>query len=154
MKKLLILTSAILFLAAACNKQPVQPGQNTDQTANWKTYTSDEFGYVVKVPKDWEVQAVQSDDAFFTSQSLSKNPKTPDIIFTNTSYLDKVQGDVKKETINGVAFSIYTAGFRYNNILRTHYETSNGSKVYDFVLINTSERPTLLKILSTFKFTK
>lgn len=78
MKKLLI-AIPFLLLAAACNKQPVQvpPAQNqpvqnqqeqtsepaqvqppvqatsTINTYNWKTYTNQQYGFVLKYPPTW-----------------------------------------------------------------------------------------------------
>ncbi|HEX9503883.1 MAG TPA: PsbP-related protein [Patescibacteria group bacterium] len=62
MKKFLLLTISILFVAAACNKQvAVQPvpkqetgnsNQQTDTTANWKTYTNSKYGFEFNYPND------------------------------------------------------------------------------------------------------
>ena|SRR3989344_543371 len=72
MKKVLIITSAILLLAAACNKQvSVQPASApiptsiADQTTNWKTYTNSQYGFEFKYPSSWQVdESVQKSTVF------------------------------------------------------------------------------------------
>ena len=91
MKKFLI-AIPILFLAAACNSQtaqvqPVQsqPVQNqsapqpaqvqpqqpqattTDETANWKTFTS-KYGYTVKYPDGWQIYDSSSSNPVYNQK--------------------------------------------------------------------------------------
>ncbi len=103
-KKLLILTSAILFLAAACNKQAaVQPAQNqeppkaTDQASNFNAYTNTKFGYEIKYPKNFIIY-ISADEA-----SQSSIPPTPTSDRVSISEKIIYGGETEALTVNGLS---------------------------------------------------
>lgn len=68
MKKLILLSSALLGVVflAGCGQQPARQTQSTtpapaaeqptvNQTANWKTYTSEKYGFSFQYPNDWKL---------------------------------------------------------------------------------------------------
>ena len=125
-------------------------GQTQSSTANWKVY-SDSYGFEVKTPADWKASDVQGDTAFYSPTSGSAfDMRFLGSAETNgkSSLIDAV-GQVTKQTINGVEFSVFV-----DKTSRTHYETKKGTKVYNFEIVKTDNKAILLQILSTFKFTK
>lgn len=104
MKKLLIITSAIFLLAAACNKQAVvQPASNqqtsnsTDQTANWKTYTNTQYGFEFQYPSDMIITADAPSGRFGTGVNYSVSQ--PD---SKWSYGVDVKANTSNQTLKQV----------------------------------------------------
>ncbi len=136
MKKLLILTSAILFLAAACNKQAVvQPVSNphpaTDQTANWKTYANAKYGFEVQYPADWKV--FESLDNIAPSINIYKTGTPPLSDFSNETQVsifplgmptEGPAGDSKqisKQLIKGLNQRVSAFYLSNNNEISAYY---------------------------------
>lgn len=181
MKKLLILTSAILLLAAACNKQAsVQPAQNnitaTDQTVNWKTYSNNQHGFEIKYPNDYEVLESKDQGAALLTIYPKVSPQVTTngvgiqiVVIPNTtvdSYADKIISNAN------IAFSennlqVYEARLGDQTAVKTvSYVTvkngpttidnliQKGSNIYEFRFLETSSDSIESKIFHTFKFTK
>jgi hypothetical protein len=192
MKKLLI-AIPFLFLAAACNKQQaqVQPVQNppvqtspsaqvqqpqatsTDETANWKIYTNDKYGFEFKYPMNFssgqaskelfgqatEVASVTGKDGGYVSARIMSGTLDP-------KHIQELYGEVPSTKVKTVSIGSkigyeYTTGdagcggsevqtqLNSNNILLVYFASCEGEK---YILVNDDK--TIAQILSSFKFTK
>ena len=67
MKKILLLASALTFIAAGCNKKPVTssnnsvPSQIQSSTPGWKTYHSDLYGFSFEYPETFTIEDSTND---------------------------------------------------------------------------------------------
>lgn len=168
MKKLLLISIAILFSAAACNLKQVtvQPAQNqqtsqkaTDETANWKTYKNDKYGFEISYPDNWGFNTNTSNgkDGFFISFSHA----------TEISIIPQGEFDYGPPwTQPAISNDVLTG----KKVKIQKWDLDNGAKLvwYKFtepvsnwnadnrldVMFASEDSDVVNKIVSTFKFTK
>lgn len=166
MRKLLFLAPTILFLAAACNSQKpaiqnnnppqqAQPSVQTDETANWKTYTNSQYGFELALTDAWKGYKVFSHEG---SQGVG-----------SPTYLDfSVPTTDRSRSIINVSGSVagYAAPLTITIIAKDVNYQGTGTKIAEFndsvyyYSINT-DLPSDLKtinfeiplVISTFKLT-
>ena len=141
-----------------------------DPIANWKIYTNIKYGFEIKIPQDWTVESGNSQGGggltFYSQASRIKNlakveecknkPNSgmvpcvsviSDMVFANANYS---YTDTKQETINGVVWEAIGGTYTY-----LAYQTKQGENLFYFSVVGFPEnKEKLVKILSTFKFTK
>ena len=102
---------------------PAPPEPSADETANWKTYRNEEYGFEIKYPNDWYIYANNSSDVFIQStKEESGGIPGPHInafeieaksITLNTTLLQAIQGrvdEIKKAGINFTQENIKIGG--------------------------------------------
>ncbi|MFH0804208.1 MAG: hypothetical protein V1896_01240 [Candidatus Zambryskibacteria bacterium] len=151
-----------LFGKLSCDSEDLTKNSTasaiTDQFTDWKTYTNTESRFEIKYPKEWEVEYVQNDLAFFaTAESHSA-----EFILSDKSGLAagmSIIATTTKQhvTLGKLDFLSYSAGLsNLGKILNYYkiYEVIRNEQSYIFLVYNLANEQLILKILSTLKFTK
>lgn len=166
---------------------PVLPGETvdsgketeTDETADWKTYTNDEYGFSFKYPGDWEVRDLTSsnqhisdllgffgcnpattvEDSFYLVQV--KSTLSGDEI---ENILQAISNNSNQELVSNNNISVYDTTAKEIKIRNkttgetsTQYVIENDSKTYILTGSETNNSQTTKvanQIVKTFQFTK
>ena len=127
-----------------------------DQTASWKTYRNEEYGFEIKIPSDWTV--VKDGYLWFNSpesESDQYDEFGSEMYFSNT---DPFNTDVSLGVPIIDKQTVVIAGREWSRILSDGlasditYQLKAGGKIYNFSTVDTDEQ--LKQILPTFKFIK
>lgn len=134
-----------------------------DETANWKTYTSQEFNYEILVPTQTEIKIMNDDYnkiTFFTNENFDievRLKNTPENFDKEYFYLDFAP--TKKEQLPGGNALVFEAPNGYCDGPGCGepfiaFSLLKGSKVYNIVFYGDTKLSELeRKALDTFKFT-
>lgn len=84
-----------------------KPEKVEDETANWKTYSNEEYGFKIKYPKDWGKEVKKIDDPKIL-HLIAFNPPPPSFtsfsvrvdLFPLEEILETFGGEVKEKIIN------------------------------------------------------
>lgn len=141
------------------------------QTANWKTYSSAQYGFKVNIPADWIVESNSQGLTFVsasTKQKQDENAKNctaenqykncmsdgvpSELSFYNVagSKTDIQPGSLKTQTINSIKWTTFIG---LGMIETQMYEADLNGKVYVFNLTNI-DASIFNKILSSFQIIK
>ena len=182
MKKLLILTTVLVLTAAACNKQVSvnnnknQITQNTDETANWKTYSNSQYSFEIKYPDNYDAQESKDQGATAVMIYPKDSPKdtkngvgiqivvipnttvddfSSKVIFNaNAAYPDNHLQVLAGHFVDQSAFKSisYTTAKNGPTVITTLAQ--KGNNVFELAFLETNPNSTESKISHTFKFTK
>ena len=159
--------------------QDVQaPVAHQDETANWQTYTNDQYGFEFKYPSNWALQAPQNSQnpvSIFKSKSVSDTDIPADFhvsVYSDVSELDSSNLGVKSLSDYLDQYSKGQSPFLVNVAPTTladkdgfvadagpdtfgggtYYFIPAGDKIFEIYILNPADQTDQL-ILSTFKFT-
>lgn len=156
--------------AANSTDLSVTPSPTINPTADWKTYTSSEFGFTFKYPNDWEVRdfgrvntsdllnlglapiAVQEDvlgGILITTKDV--NSKISEIKNSPNKYSRVVSE--KQITFLGYTTTEIIMENTLANVESKYLVFSKNQNTFDLSGGGTSDNLTIYQILSTFKFT-
>jgi hypothetical protein len=136
---------------------------STSPTADWKTYTNEDYGFEMNYPQSWNVEDISINDRatvlFKTNNQLDggiKPAKQYELLFESGDESDHIlaQGGKVINTANiaGIDWKI-SAEEGGPKIVLIYTATSKSDNIYNFWIWEEDEQ-TLKSILSTFKFTK
>ncbi len=146
MKKILYLIVLIIIIIAVAW---VVWDRTPDETANWQVYKSSEFGYSLKIPKNWRVEAVQSDDGFYSPQGLEFTFSSSRGMFLAPMIQ---RGEVVfKDNVNLGDAEVFHYESKKDNV--EFYETTSNNGTLLFFIRNSADKETVFKVLSTLQFT-
>ncbi len=148
-----------------------------NETADWKTYRNEEYGFEVKYPEDWkiitktvrstgtEIEFYKNKDTkisirsgFRYSQNLGRNYSLEEWITESKEAIKKYQLNLKEEEIKIDNVQATKLSYRNTQDLTTYeiYTQKEGLMYEIIVLFNSSNEniynQTFNQILSTFKF--
>lgn len=133
----------------------------TDETANWKTYTNNQYSFYFKYPTSLNTEI--NDYGSKLNVSLKKDLKDAYVQFDFYAELnsDKYKNfDLDQTiTINSIEWNVIYPGKscgdsnQCGQTIPTYWTTKNNF-TYTFLYILKEDEETLLKILKTFKFLK
>ncbi len=157
------------------------PSAQTDETADWKTYTNDEYGFEIKYPNSWYFKEVEKGivdgGIYFSPYPPDEKDETGGIAFTSealnisannlaekSSLLEYVKNylnlsvatkfeieNIKVDGADGIKVRITCDGVGCGN---PHWFVMKEEKVYIFNSGLSDKIDVFEKIISTFKFTK
>lgn len=145
-----------------------------NETADWQSYINEEYGFEIRIPKEWVIQKI-SDGLKFTTEDILKQKEENTLCLKKggqdcdagelpyaVAYFKYMKKDGDKfsseDLING------SSQFKLNEIQWTRYQRAGmladihfravgeTDKGYDFLIFWDEDEPVLKQILSTFKF--
>src|SRR3989338_11540317 len=108
LNKKFIITFVVLILlgvgayAGIWRGQNKQLAQETDPTADWKTYTNTEYGFNIHIPATWSVKDVNSSLVFYSDTQGTES--SVQFGFFPKSQKSTIIGSTREEKIGDVNF--------------------------------------------------
>ncbi len=133
--------------------------------STWTIYTNDQYGFQIKIPKDWSIELSEGVIKFISAEARAYNeqnakaclglspenscsPENPgaDIIFSQNA--NATAGPKTDVTFSDLTFKRYESDGLYGEM---NYMITKKGKIYNFAVFNNQLGS---QILSTFQFTK
>lgn len=146
----------------------------TNETAGWKTYANDTYGFSFKYPKDWEVKILEEDKGLYSTtirfRPVSLKEDYLGSVEISTETTDTAISRIKNSFSNNSTFDGQSnttfAGNEATKLAFTNKVDSNIKPILYLVpktdlyifggegSTSTQDNNTIKKIFSTFQFTK
>ncbi|MBI2330215.1 hypothetical protein HYU94_02410 [Candidatus Daviesbacteria bacterium] len=158
---------AYYFGKSQISQPTITPASSPDETANWKTYTNTEYGYLVRYPSLLDQNEIKDNDTYLNLVNFRESGQNGgwfSITVRNSTLEDEIK--YQKSQIEGHVLvklaretKVIIEGFPGVLLEYTPDQPNNGSTTR-FVIVNNrkhsfiiSGKPQILdQILSTFRF--